>query len=176
VYNIVWIINFKTHTKGEMMETQVCFKCNEERPIERFGKWSHTGGKYSGVSGFCKDCYNKERREREIKKFGSEQAMIDHKNLQARKHYVKRLYGLEWEDYISLLEEQDYKCQICSCEMEAVGKFATVDHCHSTGMVRGILCRKCNSGLGLFNDDLESLKRAIQYLENAYTGYQVPEH
>jgi len=158
------------------METKTCFKCGESKPLDRFGKWSNTGGKYSGIQGFCKDCYNKERREREIKKFGSEQAMIDHKNLMTRKHKLKRTYGLEWEDYISMFEEQDYKCKICSCELVTVGNFACVDHCHTTGRIRGILCQKCNRGIGQLNDDIELLKLAVQYLENAYTGYQMPEH
>lgn len=56
-------------------------------------------------------------------------------------------------------------CNICSKTIEANGKSLAVDHCHSSGKFRGILCTNCNLALGLFNDDVEIMKKAIKYLE-----------
>ena len=72
-----------------------------------------------------------------------------------------RRYGLTQDQYEQLLLEQTNQCAICNQE------FATtphVDHCHETGKVRGLLCRKCNSGLGMLKDNIDNLVRAITYL------------
>ena len=52
-------------------------------------------------------------------------------------------------------------CQCCGVELDSK---PNLDHDHETGEFRGWLCYKCNSGLGHFNDDIESLKKAIDYL------------
>ena len=74
----------------------------------------------------------------------------------------KRRFGVTQEDFDKMLEQQDNKCVIC---YTALDQSACVDHCHTTGVVRGLLCRKCNAALGLFNDDPEAVGRAKQYLE-----------
>lgn len=61
-------------------------------------------------------------------------------------------------------QEQDGRCAICNVPIEI--KSAHLDHDHITGRIRGMLCRDCNWGLGNFKDSIESLRRAIQYLEN----------
>jgi hypothetical protein len=67
-----------------------------------------------------------------------------------------------------LLKEQKNKCPICGCEF-VDGKFnnfsACLDHNHSTGFVRGMLCNNCNTGLGLFEDNIQFLRNAIMYLQ-----------
>lgn len=78
-----------------------------------------------------------------------------------RRIHLRNRYGLESEDILTLLESQQNKCPIC---LEDLIKF-NIDHDHKTGAVRGILCHKCNPGLGLFDDHIETLKRAIRYLE-----------
>lgn len=71
-------------------------------------------------------------------------------------------YGLTEEAYDALMEKQDGGCAICGAE----GDFS-VDHCHDTKKVRGLLCRECNIGLGKFKDDPELLRKAISYLISA---------
>jgi len=82
---------------------------------------------------------------------------------------LKRHYGLTKEEYEALLETQDHKCGICGAEetLEINGKTVrlSVDHCHETGAIRGLLCSKCNQGLGCFKDSEDLLKKAIQYLK-----------
>jgi hypothetical protein len=65
-----------------------------------------------------------------------------------------------------LFLKQGSKCAICGgVEIKHVYGWPT-DHCHSTGDIRGILCTSCNSGLGLFKDDIKRLQAAIAYLKN----------
>jgi hypothetical protein len=79
---------------------------------------------------------------------------------------IKRLYGLEKNEYDSLLEYQEHKCYICGTPEEQCSKGTlNVDHCHSTGKVRGLLCLNCNTAIGHFREDPELLQRAIEYLK-----------
>lgn len=75
-------------------------------------------------------------------------------------------YGITAEDYERMLVAQDGGCAICGSDnAEGRGGMLHVDHCHSTGKVRGLLCDQCNHGLGKFKDDQALLQRAIEYLE-----------
>jgi len=82
--------------------------------------------------------------------------------------YLNRCYGIIYKDYTAMLESQDSKCAICGGEGFCMAKHhklkLVVDHCHDTGEVRGLLCHNCNRGLGLFKDDEEVLRKAIDYL------------
>lgn len=92
----------------------------------------------------------------------------------ARKRYTKvgykeqihRLYCLSSEEYERSIKEQNYKCKICK-RANSTGKRLAIDHCHRTGKVRGLLCEKCNHGLGKFEDNISFLKEAIKYLETS---------
>ena len=80
-----------------------------------------------------------------------------------------KLYGLTVAALDSMLAAQSLRCKICKVEFEqGAGNSSPrqmhVDHCHSTGVVRGLLCRDCNLGLGRFKDRAESLDAAITYL------------
>jgi hypothetical protein len=84
----------------------------------------------------------------------------------ARETAWKRRYGITREDYNLLLGSQKNCCAIC--KTETVGRNHTyfhVDHDHNTGRVRGLLCDKCNRGLGYFEDDSFLLERASIYLK-----------
>jgi hypothetical protein len=78
-------------------------------------------------------------------------------------HREKR-YGLEPGQFERLLAEQDGKCAICREECPRQFELS-VDHCHVTGTVRGLLCQNCNAALGMFKDDPALLARAIDYLK-----------
>jgi hypothetical protein len=80
-----------------------------------------------------------------------------------RRVQLKALYDLTTEEYDSLLEAQEGSCAICTVPFELTR--AHVDHDHTTGHVRGLLCGSCNRGLGLLRDDKHLLARAIVYLE-----------
>lgn len=90
-----------------------------------------------------------------------------------RNRYYKKKYGIDTSEWNKLYVEQNGLCFICEGEgfvmRDCHEAKLMVDHCHSTGKVRGLLCHNCNRALGLLQDDLKSLSRAIQYLERATT-------
>ena len=83
-----------------------------------------------------------------------------------RKQRLRWAYGISLEEYDAMLDRQGGVCAICKKKPDA-GKALFVDHCHVTGMVRGLLCGKCNSVLAFGNDDPDILRAAIAYLQAA---------
>ena len=75
---------------------------------------------------------------------------------------VLRKYGLSSAAYTVLSEGQQHCCAICGKPPQR--KFLEVDHCHRTNYVRGLLCRRCNLGLKEFDDNIERLLKAVEYL------------
>lgn len=117
-----------------------CFVCGRVHPISEFYK---NRAKYDGYQGFCKTCHAK--RSRDWKE-------ID----------LKRKYDMGNDDYQSFLEAQGGRCAICG---EVPGDTSlAVDHDHETGKVRGLLCFKCNTALGMLGDSREMLLEAAAYL------------
>ena len=76
-----------------------------------------------------------------------------------RKHELKKKYGLSYADYERMVEEQDGKCDLCGEQKQLV-----VDHCHTKKTVRKLLCRMCNTGLGMFKENPEVLRKAAEYV------------
>ena len=89
--------------------------------------------------------------------------MYEHKNAAKNKGHAASWFP-EGVTIQRMHEEQAGRCAICA-RMLGPGRHTNVDHCHTTGKVRGLLCHKCNNGLGRFEDSIDSLKAAIQYLE-----------
>lgn len=81
---------------------------------------------------------------------------------------LRRMYGINDADYDTLFEAQGGKCAICgSADSGRKGQPLFVDHDHSTGKVRGLLCWPCNRGLGFLGDDAEGVRKALVYLETS---------
>lgn len=80
---------------------------------------------------------------------------------------LKSTYGITVEEYLNILERQDNKCALCESEKSSFKNMTLplcVDHNHSTGQIRGLLCNKCNSMIGMVNENIEILEKAILYL------------
>lgn len=76
-------------------------------------------------------------------------------------------YGITKVEYEKMRRRQRYRCALCHRREKTWngnGGRLSVDHCHTTGVVRGLLCPMCNRGLGLFYDRIDVLERAIEYL------------
>lgn len=83
-------------------------------------------------------------------------------------------FGITRADYELMLSTQEYRCAICSSENpNGAGSTSTknrnfsVDHCHQTGKIRGLLCANCNRGLGLLGDTKEAVALALEYLTDS---------
>lgn len=124
---------------GENKVGKKCSSCGEIKELSEF----HRRYKYS-FEASCKVCRN--NRNKGNKEYN-------------RKHLLQK-YDLTVDEYKELHEMQNNRCLICKKEFEQL----TVDHNHQTKSVRGLLCQKCNSGLGLFEDCIEFLESAILYL------------
>jgi hypothetical protein len=139
------------------MEVRACSSCNETKPAEAFTRRrTHRPGKLVSECTPCK--VNRNQRYR-IK---NRERVLEIE----RKSKFKQQYGISLEDYARMLGAQNGGCAICAAtEPSSRTTYFAVDHCHATGVVRGLLCTKCNRGLGLFNDDTDRMGRAVKYLK-----------
>ena len=83
-----------------------------------------------------------------------------------RRYRIKSAYGISLERYEEILLSQSGACAICGTQPQE-GARLVVDHDHTTGAIRGLLCRKCNLGIGHLGDNLESLMKAVEYLKKS---------
>ena len=98
---------------------------------------------------------------------------IDSHREQVRTYNTKaslmRGFGLSYETFLKMKEDQNDLCKICGKpETNKNNKRLSVDHCHTSGIIRGLLCSRCNSALGLFQDNISILMSAINYLKESY--------
>ncbi len=91
--------------------------------------------------------------------------------LQVKKYTYLKRYGITKEDYDKMFAEQKGLCAICTKPESNFDqraqriKLLAVDHCHKTGKVRGLLCHKCNTSIGLFKESVDIIESAIKYLK-----------
>ena len=120
---------------------QTCKTCGAEKPLDAF---YFKNKRTRRLSGICKEC-DKERIR--------------------MKHLVTK-FGITYIDFCEMEEAQNHVCAICGeFETHRRGQRLCVDHNHETGIVRGLLCHHCNTGLGLLGDSTQTLQNAINYLE-----------
>lgn len=87
-----------------------------------------------------------------------------------RQNKLKYKFGLSLEAYAELLSGQHGRCAICGALPKS--RPLAVDHDHHTGRIRGLLCDRCNGGIGMLGDDIEILRRAIEYLAITESEYE----
>lgn len=120
--------------------------------------------------------YNKEKHKEYVAK-NREKIRQYQKNYQKtnkanrQKYLLKYTYNISLEDYNTLFNKQNGKCAVCLKEETSLDnrgnsiKKLAVDHCHSTGKVRGLLCNRCNTALGLLKEDKEIVNNILNYLK-----------
>jgi hypothetical protein len=88
----------------------------------------------------------------------------------SRFYNMKRNFGLTKEAFFNLLEGQDNKCALCNAPFIGLTNNLHIDHCHETNKIRGLLCMKCNVGLGMLGDNEKGLLRALEYVRGKLNG------
>lgn len=141
---------------------KTCSACQRDRPLTEFHR---NRTQRDGLAGECKACKNAQRAERHRKnpEIRRRTNRIYVSSDAWRNERLKREYGITLDDYERMLSEQGGACAICGALPGA--RRLAVDHCHKTGVVRGLLCTSCNVGIGNLADDPELLRSAIRYLE-----------
>lgn len=166
-----------SHRVWLISDLRTCRKCEEEKPLSEFTKNRTLP---SGRTNECKKCtnvYARKRREENpevAQKIRDAGARWRAANPDADKQkYLMRRFNITIQEYRDLLEAQNGVCAICG-EPESVVRRAksgqemlAVDHCHETGKIRGLLCFKCNTGIGALGDSVEGLERALAYLRGS---------
>lgn len=142
--------------KSEIIKEQnsnkkrLCKKCGIEHPLTNFYIKFNKGNLNSyRFNSSCKSCGN---------------ALTKNRTKYQRKYNLNKKFNLTIEQYNSILISQNNTCAICGVDAKLQNKKLAVDHNHSTGNIRGLLCSSCNTGIGLLKDDIKVLNSAIKYL------------
>jgi len=160
----------------ETVRKKICATCKIEKEINEFikDKTEKDGYTYS-----CKICRREKQRiwrannpdkirQINLKREAKRKAFYktDRGVEISRRAHLKRMFGITLEHYNEILEKQNGVCSICGMpETGNRNSFLSVDHCHDSNEIRGLLCNTCNRGLGLMKDDINVLEKAIEYLK-----------
>lgn len=164
-------LNYKDWSGIDIIE---CSFCKSEKNWHEFSD-CHLKATYPK----CKSCVKtqgKISRSKHKDQYYEKKKIYISKNreearIRGRRCLLKVQYKMRLEDYDKLLKIQNHVCRICGNPETTLDKRynktrdLSVDHCHKTGKIRGLLCDKCNRGLGYFKDSIEFLESAIQYLK-----------
>jgi predicted nucleic acid-binding Zn-ribbon protein len=161
----------------EVKVTRICCVCKFEKDLTEFRK---DKGQPLGRMYGCKDCCKKKfkkwyhgnpelaKQMRDSKSEYRKQYYESEKGVSVnRASWLKTNYNLSLDDYQQMLNEQNGVCAICGKTAESKSvrvKNLSVDHDHVTNSVRGLLCTPCNRALGMFEDNIDILKSAVNYL------------
>ena len=113
-----------------------CSKCRQSKDVKEFTK-NKTNIWANGLSNICKLCH--------------------------KSYNLIKNYDISEEEYNNLAKLQNYKCALC--KEESINRFLSVDHNHKTNRLRGLLCSNCNTGLGLFKENINLFYEAIKYIQ-----------
>lgn len=148
---------------------RLCTKCKQP------GEFYRDITKKDGIHSVCKLCHstrNKARRkvDSEYRERSTKKSMEwrlanpEHSRFRVRDSTLKRKYGLTVDDYNKLLESQGGVCQVC--KNPPTNRRLAVDHCHTTGKIRGLLCQACNVSIGKMRESPDLIRRLANYVED----------
>lgn len=115
-----------------------------------------------------KAVYDKKRRT-ENPEYHSKKSMEwakanpEKRRLYSKRHWYKRSYGISLEEYEEKLKLQHHCCAICGKHESNFQRQLAVDHCHTTGKIRDLLCPKCNLAFGYVDEDITIIERLLEY-------------
>jgi hypothetical protein len=149
-----------TYYLDPLTKTKQCAKCKKVKTTDQFSVYKR---KLDGLRDKCNEC----RSEEAAKRYRTPAGIAANKNKR-----LKSQYGINLDIYDSMYTDQGGVCAICGQPETAKNQNAkvsdlSVDHCHATLVVRGLLCNRHNRAIGLFNDDPIMLRAAADYLERS---------
>lgn len=130
---------------------KACPRCHRAKPREDYSPRPRSR---DGLASWCKECTNEATR--------SQRNSFTAARTRARE--LREKYGITLAAYEAMLAEQGGGCAICGRTSSPKVTSLAVDHDHDTGKIRGVLCRPCNSALGMLGDDPAIVARALAYL------------
>lgn len=143
-------------------------KLGREKEYEQQKRWRERNADHVREYGRAYQKANREKINAKVRE------RTDYKNYyerNGRKCHLKKKYGITVADYDRLFEIQLGKCAICKTDNPGQGnKHFHIDHDHLSGKVRGLLCVKCNMGIGSFDDDVMLMHMAAAYVAEAKEG------
>ena len=134
--------------------TKTCKKCNNSYTLDKFtNQKRYKDGKHP----WCKSCrYVYDRLWSINNKLAKRTSILKSRS---------KKFGLTYEEYQNLINVQNNQCAICKKTEKEEKRALAIDHCHSSGKIRGLLCHMCNRMLGMARDNIDILNKAISYLE-----------
>ena len=157
ISNLSWCENLNA-SKIINEEGKECTECKKFLPHDKFPKRNNRN---NGRQSKCVKCVTKSNKIRKLKYPDT-----------GRDSHYKRYYNITLDEYNEILKSQNKSCAICGINESDISTGRKtklcVDHCHSTGRIRGILCDKCNRGIGLLQDDPKIISNALSYLNKEH--------
>ena len=145
---------------------RTCSKCGREKELPAFPPSKRSRG---GRSTWCRDCHREAQKTWYARTKGVTTPRDGRSSEERTQDRMLRWkYGITSKDVARMLEEQDGRCAACQVELKrgTCQSCLTVDHCHKTNRVRGLLCHACNKALGHAGDSPDRLRALAEYLEN----------
>jgi hypothetical protein len=150
--------------RGITVSELILIEQEKQIKIDQGFKWCNSckdwllNSEFGKAHSYCKQCY----RDRSNSRYDLDKQ---------RSHLLKKKYGITSDKYNQMLSEQNHKCYICHIHEDKLDRSLAVDHCHTTGKVRGLLCGNCNRFLGQIDDNINTAERLLEYL-NKYKNIQ----
>ncbi len=139
--------------------TKYCPRCNTVKPLKDFYQLGTRGGRQKGYDHTCKKCTK-------------EQAWGAQVNGKYRSAHLQRAYGITGDEYEALWQTQGGRCAACHRPEKETQepnfpyyRRLAVDHCHKTGIIRGLLCSTCNQTFGAMGESPERIRGLLAYAE-----------
>lgn len=175
----------KCHPSRTHAAKGLCFKCYQEKFNPKAKRATCHTGRLAHAKGLCRSCYDRslkndrpdyaERQAENSRKWHdlnkdrvktTQREYVSQGRVKTRLRVRDRearlaAFGLTLEDEIRLLTQQNNRCPICGTKPK---RQFDIDHNHETGLFRGLICHRCNKGLGLLGDTVEGVQNALNYL------------
>ncbi len=139
-----------------LKKLKYCPRCKKTKSFKDFNKSKET------LSCHCTLCSRELAHKYDNPEKRKEKYQL--KKEQVLNYNLKRKFGITLEEYNVKLKKQGDKCMICKISTKENGKRLAVDHNHTSGSVRDLLCANCNAAIGFLQENVQIAKNALKYI------------